>query len=174
MAVILREPSIEDAADLGRVHQQCWVETYVDLVPPGFWDHSTEARRIGMWERMLRRSDFGRRLVLAEVDGRIVGFALAGAAVDREHPDAPPEQSIEIRMLYLIRSLHGSGIGQQLLDAVLFPGEAAQLWVAEQNPRAQAFYRRNGFVADGIRDPHAHQGTDLSAMRMLRPASGAH
>ena len=174
MAVILREPSIEDAADLGRVHQQCWVETYVDLVPEEFWDHSTEARRIGMWERMLRRSETGRRLMLAEVDGSVVGFALAAASVAREHPEAPAEDSIEIRMLYLTRSHHGSGIGQQLLDAVLFPGEAAQLWVAEQNPRAQAFYRRNGFLADGIRDPHAHQGTDLAAMRMLRPASGTH
>lgn len=168
---VLREPSLEDAADLGRVHQQCWVETYAGLVPEEFWEHSTEARRIGMWERMLRRSDPKRRLVVAEVGGGIVGFALVGAALAREHPDSPPAVPLEVRMLYLTRSQHGSGIGQQLLDAVLFDGEAAQLWVAEQNGRAQAFYRRNGFVPDGIRDPDAHRGTELAAIRMLRPAS---
>ncbi|WP_326962174.1 MULTISPECIES: hypothetical protein [unclassified Arthrobacter] len=26
---------------------------------------------------------------------------------------------------------------------------SAGLWVADLNPRAQAFYRKNGFVADG-------------------------
>jgi ribosomal protein S18 acetylase RimI-like enzyme len=173
VAVILNEPSFEDAADLGRVHQQCWVETYKGLVPPEFWEHSTEARRIGMWERMLRRSEPQRRLVVAEVDGNIVGFALAGATLSREHPGAPPAEALEVRMLYLKRSHHGSGIGQHLLDSVLFAGEAAQLWVAEGNPRAQAFYRRNGFAADGIRDARPHQGTDLTAIRMLRRASVA-
>lgn len=171
MAVSLREPSLEDAADLGRVHQQCWVETYEDLVPREFWEHSTEARRIGMWERMLRRQEPQRRLVVAEVDGSMVGFALAGVALSREHPDVPPAEALEVRFLYLKRSFHGSGIGQQLLDAVLFAGEAAQLWVAEQNPRAQAFYRRNGFTPDGSRDERPHQGADLTAIRMLRPAS---
>jgi GNAT superfamily N-acetyltransferase len=170
MVVQLREPSLEDAADLGRVHQQCWIETYESLVPPQFWEHSTEERRIGMWERMLRRREPARRLVLAEVDGSIVGFALAGAALAREHPGFPPAEALEVRMLYLKRSSHGSGVGQQLLDAVLLPGEPAQLWVAEANPRAEAFYRRNGFAPDGVRDPNAHQGTDLTAIRMLRPA----
>jgi ribosomal protein S18 acetylase RimI-like enzyme len=173
MAVLLREPTLEDAADLGRVHQQCWVETYENLVPPEFWEHSTEARRIGMWERMLRRREPSRRLVVAEVDDSIVGFALAGAALSRDHPDVQPAEALEIRMLYLKRSHHGSGLGQQLLDSVLFAGEAAQLWVAEQNPRAQAFYRRNGFAPDGMRDTRPHQGTDLTAIRMLRPASPA-
>lgn len=169
MTVVLRTPTLEDAADLGRVHQQCWVETYDELVTPDFWEHSTEARRIGMWERMLRRSEPGRRLVAAEVDGEIVGFALAGAFLAREHPGFDPVHALEIRMLYLLRAHHGSGIGQQLLDAVLAADEPAQLWVAERNPRAQAFYRRNGFEADGIRDDRAHGG-DLTAIRMLRPA----
>lgn len=173
MAVLLREPTPDDAAELGRVHQQCWVETYAHLVPAEFWEHSTEARRIGMWERMLRRSDPNRRLVLAEADGDVVGFALVGAALAREHPGAPPAEALEVRMLYLRRSWHGTGVGQQLLDTVLLTGEAAQVWVAERNSRAQAFYRRNGFVTDGIRDPDAHQGTDLAAIRMLRaPSAG--
>ena len=36
-----------------------------------------------------------------------------------------------------------------LLDAVVDPGASAALWVADPNPRAQAFYRKHGFVADG-------------------------
>lgn len=169
MAVILRTPRIEDAAELGRVHQQCWVETYADFVTPEFWEHSTEARRIGMWERMLRRSEPSRRLMIAEVDGDVVGFAQAGPANVREHPGFDPVHDLEVRMLYLVRSAHGSGIGQKLLDAVLGADDPAQLWVAEQNARARAFYRRNGFEADGVHDLRAHRGSKITAIRMVRP-----
>ena len=168
MSLVLRPPTLEDAADLGRVHQQCWVETYDSLVTPEFWEHSTEARRIGMWERMLRRDEPGRRLVVAAVDGEIVGFALAGPFLAREHPGHEPAHDLEVRMLYVLRSHHGTGIGQQLLDAVLSVDEPAQLWVAERNPRAQAFYRRNGFEPDGSRDSRERHSGDLTAIRMLR------
>ncbi|WP_439688481.1 GNAT family N-acetyltransferase [Curtobacterium sp. SP.BCp] len=51
-------------------------------------------------------------------------------------------------MLYVLARAHGSGAGQALLDAAL-GHRSASLWVAEDNPRAQAFYRRNGFTVDG-------------------------
>jgi predicted GNAT family N-acyltransferase len=44
---------------------------------------------------------------------------------------------------------HGSGLGAGLLAAVLPQDEEAMLWVADPNPRAQAFYRRHGFLPDG-------------------------
>lgn len=172
MTVVLREPTLEDAAELGRVHQLCWVETYEALVPPEFWEHSTEARRIGMWERMLRRNAGDLRLVLAEEDGSIVGLAAAGPVLTREHPGHEPAEAREVQMLYLLRSHHGSGIGQQLLDAILRPDEGAQLWVAEQNERAVAFYLRNSFSPDGVRDEEAHRGTDLTAIRLVRRSNG--
>ncbi len=36
-----------------------------------------------------------------------------------------------------------------LLEAVAEAAESTALWVADPNPRAQAFYRKHGFVADG-------------------------
>jgi predicted GNAT family N-acyltransferase len=44
---------------------------------------------------------------------------------------------------------HGTGAGAALLDAVVGPEDSAALWVADPNPRAQAFYRKHGLVADG-------------------------
>ncbi len=44
---------------------------------------------------------------------------------------------------------HGTGAGPALLEAVVDPEEPVALWVADPNPRAQAFYRKHGFVADG-------------------------
>jgi predicted GNAT family N-acyltransferase len=35
------------------------------------------------------------------------------------------------------------------MEAVVDPEESVALWVADPNPRAQAFYRKHGFDADG-------------------------
>jgi len=57
--------------------------------------------------------------------------------------------SFQLYVLYLLAAEHGSGAGTALLDAVIEPTDSAVLWVADPNPRAQAFYRKHGFRADG-------------------------
>ena len=64
-----------------------------------------------------------------------------GFAVLLGHPDAP--RDLELESLYVLASRHGSGAGQSLLDAVI-SDRPAYLWVADNNPRARAFYTRNG------------------------------
>jgi len=56
------------------------------------------------------------------------------------------------------------GVGPALLEAVLDPEESAALWVADPNPRAQAFYRKRGFVADGT----AQVDGGVREIRMVR------
>ena len=66
-------------------------------------------------------------------------FALPGA----------PAWAQQLYVLYGLAADHGTGAGAALLHAVVDPEEPAALWVADPNPRAQAFYRKHGFVADG-------------------------
>jgi len=81
---------------------------------------------------------------MAERDGAVIGVAMAGP------PDPPePGWSVHLYVLYVLAADHGSGAGAALLDAVLGPHESAALWVADPNPRAHAFYRKQGFVPDG-------------------------
>ena len=56
-------------------------------------------------------------------------------------------------------------MGQALLDVVA-PVGPCWLFVLEGNNRAQAFYARNGFVADG--HGHRYQGLDAWEIRMVR------
>jgi GNAT superfamily N-acetyltransferase len=65
-----------------------------------------------------------------------------------ENPE--PGWRLHLYVLYVLAAHHGTGAGAALLNAVVHPDESAALWVADPNPRAQAFYRKNGFVADGI------------------------
>ncbi|WP_242616285.1 GNAT family N-acetyltransferase [Microterricola gilva] len=75
-----------------------------------------------------------------------IGFAMAGPRLESDVQKLPGER--QLYSLYLLANWHGSGAGQALLDAVL-NGQPAVLWVAQENPRAIAFYRRNGFEFTG-------------------------
>ena len=55
----------------------------------------------------------------------------------------------QLYVLYVYAADHGTCAGRALLEAVLDPAESAALWVADPNPRAQAFYGKRGFVPDG-------------------------
>ena len=59
-------------------------------------------------------------------------------------------------------------VGQDLLDAVIDPSVTTALWVADPNPRAQAFYSKNGFNADGTIKTDEYDG--VREVRMVRQA----
>ncbi|WP_033210837.1 GNAT family N-acetyltransferase [Gryllotalpicola ginsengisoli] len=143
--IIVRAATPADVPGMARVHVQAWQETYRgmgiddELDDPGFIE-----RRKRTWTLMLSDPRFtAYRIAVAEHGGEIVGIAQAGPS--RDDDAAHPWQ---LYVLYLLAAHHGSGAGQRMLDAVL-GDEPSVLWVADPNPRAQAFYRRNGFVADG-------------------------
>ncbi|MFZ5868948.1 MAG: GNAT family N-acetyltransferase [Actinomycetota bacterium] len=72
------------------------------------------------------------------------------ASCPRQGPGPRPRR-LELHLIYLLAAHHGTGLGQGLLDAAVADAPAF-LWIAEDNPRALAFYRRNGFEPDGARD----------------------
>jgi L-amino acid N-acyltransferase YncA len=99
------------------------------------------------------------RVVVAERDGELVGIAMSGPPLDAGA--AWPRQ---LYVLYVYAANHGTGAGPALLAAVVDPEESAALWVADPNPRAQAFYRKHGFVADGA----AQVEDGVREIRMVR------
>jgi len=67
----------------------------------------------------------------------------------------------------VVASAHGSGAGQALLHAAV--GDSpAYLWAADDNPRAEAFYRRNGFDPDGGVERQTFHGAEMVTVRMVR------
>jgi GNAT superfamily N-acetyltransferase len=74
----------------------------------------------------------------------VVGIAMAGPP-----QDSGTQWDTHLYVLYVVAAEHGTGAGAALLDTVIGAHESAALWVADPNPRAQAFYRKHGFVPDG-------------------------
>lgn len=138
---------------MARVHVAAWEETYRGLIDDQILDdpHALPNRE-RMWTTVL--ADDRYRAAVAEAAGRIVGIAMS----------APDEPHHQLNVLYLLAAHHGSGAGDALLNAVIGPHEPATLWVADPNPRAQAFYRKHGFRPDGTRKVEDGAG----AIRMSR------
>jgi len=137
---------VDDAAEMARVIVRSWQETYRGLMPddvlddPGFQDARERFWTAALTEERYRAS----RAAVAERDGELIGVALAGPSEDVESAGIT-----QLFVLYVVASEHGSGAGPALLDAVIGPDEPVALWVADPNPRAQAFYRKHGFAPDG-------------------------
>lgn len=157
----VRRATSGDVASIGRVQVLTWRDTYPELSEE-FWGRVTIERATENWRAWMHD---GAAPWVGEVAGEVVGFALARAA--RENAGHATMRDAELYALYVVPAHHGTGLGQLLLDAVLDPSKPAQLWVARQNPRAIAFYRRNGFAPDGASDDGA-QFHGIAAIRMVR------
>ena len=131
---------------MARVNVRCWRETYRGLMPdallddPGFLSARERFWTVALTDERYRNN----RAAVAERDSGMVGIAMSGPPLEAE-----TAWTRQLYVLYVHADEHGRGAGPALLEAVIDPDETVGLWVADPNPRAQAFYRKHGFVADG-------------------------
>lgn len=164
MAFIIRGARADEARAIAEVHVATWKETYSHLLPDDYFSEEYVAGRHRLWQNVLTRPRDDMTIRVAESDGEIAGFAWVGPGEAADGEEPPRD-----RLLYAIyiRAAHyGAGMGQALLDATVGNGPA-MLWVSKENPRATAFYVRNGFRFDGVEkiDPHAPSITDARMVR---------
>lgn len=130
---------------MARVHVETWREAYRGLMRDAVLDDpGLMSRRERFWAAALTDPKYSQNTVaVASCEGTLIGIAMSGPA-----PGDVGELQ-QLHLLYIYAAFHGSGVGTALLNSVIDPTTPAALWVADPNPRAQAFYRKNGFVADG-------------------------
>ena len=155
---LIRAARVDDAEAIAAVRTRSWRESYAHILSPEFLAALDPTAGVAGLRAAIGR---GATMPVAEVDGEVRGFAIAGPA---REDDAP--RDLELNLIYQLASLHGSGSGQALLDSAI-ADRPAFLWVAELNPRAIAFYRRNGFEADGAAKVSA-EWENLAEIRMVR------
>ncbi|HYO86914.1 MAG TPA: GNAT family N-acetyltransferase [Dermatophilaceae bacterium] len=145
-SLVVRPARVEDIAQMARVNVQCWQETYRGLMSDAVLDDpSFLAARERFWTALLTDPRYREnRVAVAERDGELVGLAMSGPPFD-----GGAAWTRQLYVLYVYAAHHGTGAGPALLEAAVDPEESAALWVADPNPRAQAFYRTHGFVDDG-------------------------
>ncbi len=141
----IRRWRAEDLEALVVLHEACWREAYADLMPAGFIDEvfaDPAAHVVRRREQLAAGSDTW----VADLDGRLVGFASSGPA---RSADAPTDH--ELYALYTRAAAWGTGVGHALHEAAVGERDAF-LWTLDGNERSRAFYERQGYRADGVTD----------------------
>jgi ribosomal-protein-alanine N-acetyltransferase len=140
-----------------------------DLFPEDAWTPE-------MFASELRDDLSDRYYLVAEEDGRVVGYAGLLAPVSRRTRRGRGGQA-DVLTMAVASSQWGQGIGSALLEALL--AEAAGRGCAEvflevrvDNPRAQRLYRRYGFAGVGLRRGY-YQPSGTDALVMRRPLDSA-
>lgn len=144
----MRLAHADDAPDVARLHTDSWRRHYRGAYSDRYLDGDLYADRLAVWSERLGRDDRRYFTVLAEHQGRAVGFAHVVL-------DADPTWGALVDNLHVAHPLQRSGIGSLLLDRVARitmerrPASGIFLWVLEPNEAAQAFYlSRSGILGD--------------------------
>ncbi|MBW4043155.1 MAG: GNAT family N-acetyltransferase [Acidobacteria bacterium] len=167
MGIEVRSARPADAEALGRMHWASWREAYALLLPADFWTAEGEAARIERWHRNLASPLPGSITMVAVRGAEVVGHASSGPSRPNETA-GPPVRDRELWSAYVLASEYGTGLASRLLEAVLPAGTPAELWVFEANPRARAFYTKQGFAPDGARHEFGPELHHQAEIRMVR------
>lgn len=139
-----------DAAAIAGIHVRTWRSAYRGLLPDAALNAMTPEQRQPGWDRLLRAPPADHAVLVAEADGRVIGFCSTG----RTRDGGAPTDTFELFTLYVEPDAQGQGAGGALLRA----GEAemrragaerAVLWVLEGNENALRFYRHHGWWPTG-------------------------
>ena len=151
-----RTPDLDDSRAIAEFQTVCWREAYVGVVPQVYLDSTGADERQRRWAQRILGSE--RDVLVAEDGDRIVGVVSWG---DGSWLDV---HGLELKSLYVSASQRGSGLAGTLMARSVADAPAF-LWVYEANPRAHAFYRRHGFVANGISEPDPDSGATVIMMQ---------
>jgi len=148
--LVIRHGVVDDAAEASRMHADTWRISCRGLVPDGLLDGLSDDRWEQGWRRGFESMDPTRVVHVAEIGGRIVGFAGGG----RARAGAPPGHIGEVYAIYVHPARQGQGIGRVLLKAAaeglversLTP---IVIWTLFDNPQSRGFYESRGGTVVG-------------------------
>lgn len=164
----IRPARADDAGGIGSIHVRAWRAAYAHLMPADYlaalderdWADRHRARTIA--------PEPGTARWVAEHEGVVVGFLVAGPSRDPFEPDAA-----EIYAIYVDPDRARRGVGKALLShAVERLRQAgprrATLWVLRDNADARRFYEAMGWRADGSEKSFALPGREDVELREVR------
>jgi ribosomal protein S18 acetylase RimI-like enzyme len=161
------EPGDVDA--IAEVHVRGWRWGYRSLLPDELLAGLDAGERAARLRAVMTEPEPTVAVHLAEVGARVIGFVSSGPTRDLD----PIEGTGEVYAIYLEEEAAGRGVGAALLRTAVHDLRArgfdrAMLWVLETNTRAQRFYERNGWRADGSTKSEDFRGFELREVRFER------
>ena len=142
-AIVYRPATARDADAIAALHADSWRRNYRGAYSDSYLDGDLLGDRRAVWAARLAADAPDRRTIVAEIGGRVAGFA---HVVFDDHP----VWGALLDNLHVVHDRKRRGIGVLLMDRVARavvqerPGSRLFLWVLEQNESAHAFYESLG------------------------------
>lgn len=139
--LVIRDAIESDVEGKAFVHYTSWQEAYKGIIPQSFLDRMSLARCIEI------AKSYPENTIIADVDGKIVGFACYITSRDTDLPNAG-----EINAIYVLKEYYHQGIGSKLIEACerkFASYDTFFLWVLAKNNSAINFYKKQGYEFDG-------------------------
>jgi len=148
--VTIRPATLADAQQIAQVHAASWREAYAGVISAEYLAGLDVDRKAELWRTVIGGlPQPGNAVWVAQHGPRVVGFVHLAPSRDEDAERA----TMEIHAIYLEPRAWGHGVARELVRTVLAAvpdGAPVTLWVLAANARARHFYRRNGFVPDGV------------------------
>ncbi len=164
-SVRIRRAGPADAGSVAEVQARTWGTAYLGMLPHEVLVGFGAAQGSAFWQRVLERAGDGDAVLVADLDGELVGFVSSGPIRERI-----PGYSGEFYALYVLPEAQGCGIGTGL---IAHAGRAlvrrrwisATVWVLEDNELGRRFYEGLGGLPLGVAKTLAYRGTSYPAVR---------
>jgi GNAT superfamily N-acetyltransferase len=158
--VHVRPATVDDASAIETIRVRGWRGAYRHVYPPAELDALPvdETR----WRQRLEQPPPGWSILVAEHEGRVVGFAATG-------PSRDGLAAGELYAIYVDPPAWGNGAGRALLAqaeaGLAREYDEAVLWVLAANDRARRFYEAGGWTLDGAGKAEERLGVRAPELR---------
>jgi GNAT superfamily N-acetyltransferase len=149
-----RDATLLDVPAIAALHAANWRETYRGILVDAYLDGDLLAERTQVWSLRFEAPEPHQRVVIAEEQQTLLGFACMYGAHD-------VEAGTLLENLHVATATRGTGLGTRLVQEVArwshrhHPQSGLHLWALERNAAARHFYERLGGVvtASGVWSP---------------------
>lgn len=163
MTVIIRPARSEDAPGVAAVHSASWRATYPGTVPQPYLDDMHPEKTVERWREATEGKHPGAHLLVAEENGKIIGFETYGPSREPSFGYAG-----ELYAAYFLPEAMGKGLGTAMMKTVVRDLSAQGLndmivWVIEANARGRRFYETilGGVIVEGSRQSFEIAGATI-------------
>lgn len=163
MALTIRPATIVDLDDMVRIRHDAGVAAWLHIVPGEVFEAIPFPER---WAAAVTGKDPRAGVLVAELEGRVVGFAITRPSGD---DDAAPDTG-ELDGFFTEPSTWGAGVGRALLAAATVAlrdagFRDATLWTAALNHRPRRIYETAGWRLDGADRRRSFGGVEFTEVR---------
>ncbi|MFS8159412.1 MAG: N-acetyltransferase family protein [Candidatus Roizmanbacteria bacterium] len=168
MEISVGPAQLKDAPGIAKVHVETWQSAYKGLMPDDYLASLSIEQKTERWKGILSKPEDNADTLVAQADGKIVGFCSVSHCRDEDMSS----EIGELWSIYVDKDFSGQGVGSILLDKGLDilreqGYKKATLWVLTTNTKTIKWYESKGWKPEGKTKMEENNGVELQEDRYI-------